>query len=294
MSFALICVVLYILTRQDVVSFSFLWTWSALQQIRIDRGYSMPPAIDAIGDPNNAPNTNELLVMGWVLAQIKLSQWNIYRWDLLSQWVRRLVSSDSLLSVDIYALLEWVENRRKTLSVYIQRLQAEIHEHQIIYEKIFYDGQELLHDARVCLQDKMNADSKVVTSVANRYIFDLQASIHEATDAADCYAQKRVQWLAYDYLAQHLSLHLQLLKRRLLILEQNEEMIIAYFPLLEGNLLNQLNDLKRQLEAVRTISPQQLNSFFNRGISQDMWTPQLLNIWFRNVQPPNYILPWMP
>jgi hypothetical protein len=76
--------------------------------------------------------------------------------------------------------------------------------------------------------------------------------------------------LAYDYLAQHLSLHLQLLKRRLLILEQNEEMIIAYFPLLEGNLLNQLNDLKRQLEAVRTISPQQLNSFFNRGISQDM------------------------
>jgi hypothetical protein len=39
----------------------------------------------------------------------------------------------------------------------------------------------------------MNADSKVVTSVANRYIFDLQASIHEATDAADCYAQKRVQ-----------------------------------------------------------------------------------------------------
>jgi hypothetical protein len=244
-------------------------------------------------DWDSEPNNNELLVMWGVLAQIKMAQGKIYQWDLLSQWVRRLLSSDSLLSVDIYELLDWGGNRAKVLKSYMQRLEVDINEHEILYEKLFYDAQEMLGEARICLQDKTNADARYFTSVWNRSLRELQGWLKESLKATECYGKKRVEGLAYDYVAQHLALHLQLLKRRLVILERHEDMIIEYYPLLQGNILSQLAEVKQQLEVVRAISPQQLNAYFNRWITDNMQTPQLINVWFRNTQPPNYILPRM-
>lgn len=67
--------ILFVLVQQQVLSFGFFSSWTAQQQIRLDRGSQISMDVDRVTDRAS----EDLSMLGGALAQIKVSQGTIYR-----------------------------------------------------------------------------------------------------------------------------------------------------------------------------------------------------------------------
>lgn len=86
-----------------------------------------------------------------------------------------------------------------------------------------------------------------------------------------------------------MRLHRQLLQRRATILERHGDLIIDHYPYLQGDILSQLIEVRRQLESLRAVPYQQVHPYFSWWVPSQPRPPVLFNVWFRTVQPPNYL-----
>lgn len=276
--------IFYVLYGQEAVGFNFFSAWASKKNQSVGEWTTYAERV-GVG------STEDAIVLGTTLANVKVGRGQRYGNSLIQRTLQELSKAQTLLTVDVIDLLAWASDRRAILLAYERNIEALTEEVAITYEWLVSTAQDRAADAQRCLEAKNEGDQRFYAGIQQYDPIEAEAGLEQATKEGPCYMSNRAQASAHDYLAQTLAVSNQLLTRRLQILQQNDENIIEYYPLLEDGTLTELQDVQYQLGVVNATSFSSVGNFFRWGIPQDTSGPQLLDIWFRG-QAPGYLQGW--
>lgn len=287
-SFVWFFLLFYVIFGQEAFSFNFFSARTTRKNQIVGEWWTAGNAGERVGVSEDA------VALWTTLANVKIGRWQRYGDSLLQKSLQQLSKAETLLTVDITEMLEGVkeENRRSTLTAYERNLQAMIEEMSISYEWLTSIAAERSSSAAECLVQKQEGDERFFGGIQEYNALDSQAWLEQSMKAGPCYISNRIEANAHDYLGQTIALSAQLVARRLQILEDNGDAIITYYPLLQDNTLQQLQEVQYNLNLVSTTSFQNVWSFFRRWVPANTDMPQFIDVRFRWREVPTYLQGW--
>ncbi len=279
-SFILFVALFFVLSASSWESFNFFKVWTAQQNLKIGWSYVTPNSIDSP-------------VIGTVLAQIKVWNWQMYwartRWDTF--WLQD--KATHLIQTDILEVMRNAQDPSAVFDLHTGQAELLIQDMETTYESLTELANEKQSESNDCLQLKREGDQEFFDWVAQKSEIEYMAWLEKSKEYGPCYITNRIESNAYRYLAEQSIAYRNILVQRNNTLITNREELITSYPLLFGDVAEKMVTLKRTLNQVNTTSYSNFEDFFTFWLPQNQDLPSLQNIWFRDnmLEVPNYIDP---
>ena len=108
-------------------------------------------------------------------------------------------------------------------------------------------------------------------------------------DQAPCYITNRIEANAYAYMAQRVLVFQQVLARRSVLLTNSRDTLLQTYPLLYGNVAEELVTLKNGLIGINAMSYADFDEYFRFSVpSANETIPELQRVLFPDERIPDF------
>lgn len=153
-------------------------------------------------------------------------------------------------------LIEQSSDPKLALTTHIKYLTKTLEQIDGTSQALRERAMEHQQTAQECLIEKNGGDQLFFAGAQNNLPGDTQAGLEQSIKAAPCYITNRIYANAYSYLADKVSTHASILRKRQSILEQNFDALLTHKAYLEGDMLSQLSQLKKDLNSINQVNYQ--------------------------------------
>jgi hypothetical protein len=136
----------YVLSAQEVVSFSFFKVWTLQQNIKLGQQYVREGHID---------NT----VVGTVIANVSFGQGAYYANPTIADAIRLFDSSRALVSTDVLELLRTSQYPEQTLTTHIKHVDRTVNQIDALATSLSQLADNHLQESQRCLSLKREGDT---------------------------------------------------------------------------------------------------------------------------------------
>jgi len=187
-----------------------------------------------------------------VLAQISMGNGSFKVPATTSNVYGLFSASQLLVNTDILSLVKNAENPDAAVDTHIAHTQATID--QITQTAAWLNERAQTHIglATECLAKKRAGDAVFFNGVNELNEPRSNLGLEQSLEHAPCYITNRIKANAYAYLAQKVQTNKNLLTQRASLLRTNKTLLVNNSAYLEGDILERLLQLKRNLLAVNT------------------------------------------
>ncbi len=231
------------------------------------------------------------------MAQVKVGNWAFYVLNQQSWWVDLYSKTEALVYTDILEVLSTSSDPEKVLELHLAQMEQALQEIDSTYASYADLSAERQAASDECLAKKRAGDAQFFEWVENWDRSEFTLWLETSVAEAPCYITNRIEANAYAYLAQRSLAFQRILTERLQILSNNKALLLQSYPLLQGDIAEQLVAFKRTLAWINTQSQATAQWLFslpwNAEVSQ---YPNLQNIWFRDndINVPTFLDPSSP
>jgi hypothetical protein len=269
----------YVLSAQEAVSFSFFKAWTVEQNVKIGEHYVRHSLVDDTA-------------VGTIIANISLGEGSFGNDPSIKNALHLFTVWSSLIHVDVLDLAQESSDPKLALSTHLKHVSTTIE--QIAWSRQALIERALAHQqtAQECLTEKKSGDQLFFAGAQQNLPGDTQAGLELSVKAAPCYITNRIYANAYSYLADKVSTHAEILRKRQYILEQNMDALLQHKAYLETDMLNQLNQLKKDLNSINHVDYEEFSWIFNFALPYDITSlPRFQKIFFDPGEIPTYLDP---
>ncbi len=269
----------YVLSAQQAVSFSFFKVWTVDQNIKIWETYVKHTTVDDVA-------------VGSIIANISLGEGSFGNDPSIKSALHLYSVGSSLIQVDVLDLIQESSDPKLALTTHLKHVSKTLEQIENTTQALRERALDHQQIAQECLTEKNGGDQLFFAGAQNNLPGDTQAGLEQSIKAAPCYITNRIYANAYSYLADKVSTHASILRKRQYILEQNFDALLTHKAYLETDMLNQLNQLKKDLNSLNQVNYQEFSWIFNFALPYDITDlPRFQKIFFDPGEIPNYVDP---
>lgn len=221
-------------------------------------------------------------IVGTVLAQMKVGQGSYYGSTSFGTSMRLYDQTAALVEVDILKLLRESRNPEQVLQMHLWQMEKALEDIQANYDALSELARTKREESEACLQRKRAWDQEFFDGVNQDDPGQTQTWLDVSLEYAPCYITNRIEANAYEYMAQRVTAYSSLISRRNQTLASNAETLVSSFPLLHGDIAQQLVWLQQQLQHVNTTDFSSFDDFFSFSVPPVGTAPSLQNVRFRD------------
>ncbi len=279
-SFVIFIALFFVLSANSSQWFSFFKVWTVNQNLKIWSNYVNVADI-------NSP------IVGSVLAQLRVGNGTLYGRRTTNDTLWLEWKAEALVNTDILELLRESRDPWSVFDLHVAQSEQLIQDMETTYEWLMQTSQSKAKEAQTCLQKKQIWDQEFFAWVNSADQAWYEAWLEQSLEFAPCYITNRIESNAYAYLAQKSIAYQSVLSQRTSTLNANRDLLIQSYPLLHGDVAEQLVSLKNTLNQVNKTSYTDFSELFSFGLPQNWSMPSLQNVWFRDnaLDVPNYVDP---
>jgi len=228
-----------------------------------------------------------------VLAQLRVWNGSLYGRRASTDTLALGEKAEYLVSTDILELLRESRDPASVFDLHLAQSEQLLSDMETSYDSLMDIAQSKQEASQKCLISKQEGDQDFFVWVQDEDEQLYKAGLEKSLEHAPCYITNRIEANAYSYLAQQSIAYQSILNQRKNTLEANRDLLLESYPLLHGDIAQQLVSLKNTLNQVNTTTYTDFSDFFSFGLPQNGGLPSMQNVWFRDnaLQVPNYIDP---
>lgn len=233
-------------------------------------------------------------VIGQTLAQLKVGNDQQFGASAVGNASTLSSRAQTLAETDILRLVSESNDPDSVFDLHQAQMEQLLDEMWSSYDELSKLSEERKIAADECLIKKKEWDQQFFVWVQeedeNKYLEWLEQS----KEFAPCYITNRIEANAYAYLAQRAVAGQQILQTRFDTLWANRDTLLSSYPLLQGNLAEQLVNFKQTLNTVNNTDFSQITDLLDFGMPDaNTPLPSLHKVWFNdnNYQVPTYLEP---
>lgn len=269
----------YVLSAQQAVSFTFFKARTVEQNIKIGENYVSKTVVDDTA-------------IGMVIANISLGEGSYGTDPSIKSALHLFEVGAGLINVDVLDLLQNSSDPRQALTTHVKHIAKTVEQIDATSQALLERAQDHQSQAQACLADKRGGDQLFFAGAQGNMPGDTEAGLKQSVDSAPCYITNRIYANAYSYLAEKVVTHAAILRRREAVLEQNMDAMIQHKSYLEGDMLQQLNQLKADLNTLNTVDYESFRGVFDITFPYDITNlPKFQKVFFDPGEMPTYLNP---
>lgn len=240
----------YLLSSQDVISFSFFNSWTVKQNIKLGEAYVKESLVDDT-------------IIWTTLWNIAAGHGQVFSRDNVVRDALRLFStSTTLVTVDILDLVTSSENPEEALQSHIDHTEQTLAQIDTTWKGLYQLAQEHRSLAQECYATKQAGDELFFQAATAGDAALTDAWLEQSVQAAPCYITNRIKANAYAFLADKVVTHQVLLQYRRDILVNNFDTLITHKTYLNEEILVQLTSLNTKLRQVNSTTYDDISTPF--------------------------------
>lgn len=279
--FFVVLIVLFTLFFGSWESFILFTSWTARQNLKL---WSNFVRTDSVDTP----------IVGTVLAQVKVWQGSFYGDTSWSSAMRIRDRTQSLIETDILQLLSEAQDPEQVLQMHLGQMKQTLQDIQANVTALNDLSTQKREASQECYVSKREGDRIFFEWATSHDPQQTQAWLDQSLEFAPCYITNRIESNAYAFMAQRVLAYQTLLIRRSNTLTTYADILVSAYPLLYGDVAEQLVQVKRQLETVNTTDFSLFSEYFMYWVPPPDALPSLQNVLFRenDLEVPTYIDPF--
>jgi len=235
-------------------------------------------------------------IIGTTLANVTLGAGKYHGNKSVKSVLNLSKTAETLVNVDILELLKWSQDPESTLKMHLKHIEKTTEEIHDTVETLQEESQKYMQDSQVCLQEKKAGDRLFFQWLQRNDEIMMQEWLDQSLEAWPCYITNRIKANASWYMAYKAGAQRALLSKRQKLLSTKWDLLIKHKEYLEGNILEELLQLKQQLRSLNTVSVKNVQAWwaFNNIFDPSWKISELPN--FSSIIPldgyPTYQDPW--
>lgn len=279
-SFVTFIAIFFVLSASTSESFNFFKVWTVNQNLKIWADFVKT---------SDVPTA----IVWSVLAQLKIGNGTLYGRRTTSDTLGLEAHAQALVNTDILQLLREARDPSSVFDLHLAQTENLLQDMDATYASLMQTSQQKSEASQACLQEKQAGDQAFFVWVNDANEMAYQAWLDQSMEYAPCYITNRIEANAYAYLAQKSIAYQTILHQRNQTLQSNRELLLQSYPLLHGDVAQQLVSLKNTLNQVNKTTYTDFSEFFSFGFPQDGNLPSLQNVRFKDnsLAVPNYVDP---
>lgn len=228
--------------------------------------------------------------LGLALAQSKLWSWYTSGADgSVGGGLWLYDQTAALVEVDIVKLMAESSDPWKILDTHLAQIDRALEQIGAQYELFKAQSDENNELSKACYARKRLGDREFFDGVNTSDSIKANSGLDTSLAEAPCYITNRIYANAYAYMAQRVLAYQRVLVSRLGLLSNNRTTLLQTYPLLYGNVAEDLVTLKNNLYSINAMSYSDFDEYFRFTVpSIDETIPKLEKVIFYPDDVPNF------
>lgn len=234
---------------QEVWAFNLFSAWTKDVNIKLWNEYVKESSVDDT-------------IIGTTLANVALGAWEYHSDGTMKSVLNLSQTAETLVNVNILELLKGSDDPQSALDMHLKHIEKTNEEIDDTVENLQAEAQKYMHDAQDCLAEKNAWDKVFFQWLQNNDENMMQEWLQQSLEKWPCYITKRIRANAAWYMAYKAGAQRALLEKRQNLLRTKGDILIKHKDYLEGNILEELLQLKQQLKYLNTVPANDVSAWW--------------------------------